>query len=234
MTESESSRRETLAALLPEWRWILERLSWVMRGQAAIARRQFELSVDPATLAEAVDVLLQCGAKAEVVEQRGVQEIGEGANFAGHLLEEFACFVESALGGVRERLAGLANLGEAEVDGENGLRHAVVEFAADAAALFILELEEFGGELMDGAFRIFHFGDVGEGSDDAEDGAVRRVLRDGIAVDPKGTFALRTPPAEDIVVDGKLGAKNGFGGKFVIWDGAPVDVDGVPAKTLGT
>ena len=75
-------------------------------------------------------------------------------------------FFEGAVRGVVEGLSGLTELREAEIYGENGLGHAVVKFAADAAAFFVLELEEFGGELVDGAFGVFEVGDVGEGGDD--------------------------------------------------------------------
>jgi len=63
-----------------------------------------------------------------------------------------------AVRGVVEGLGGLAELGETQVDRENGLGHAVVKFAADAAAFFVLEFEEFGGELVDGAFCVFQVG----------------------------------------------------------------------------
>ena len=53
-----------------------------------------------------------------------MEEIREGADFAGHLLEELASLFERAVRGFVERLGGLAELREAEVDGENGLGHA--------------------------------------------------------------------------------------------------------------
>ena len=47
-----------------------------------------------------------------------------------------------------------------------------MEFAANATALFILKLEELGGEIVDGAFGVFHFGDIGEGADDTDEIAI--------------------------------------------------------------
>src|SRR5258705_1220017 len=101
-----------------------------------------------------------------------MQEVREGANFAGHLLEKFAGFFERAVRGFVERLCGLAALREAEVDGENCLGHAVVKLAADAAALFVLEFQKFGGELVDGALGILYVREVGERGDYPEEGAV--------------------------------------------------------------
>src|SRR5216684_5964919 len=60
--------------------------------EAAKAGEKFERGFDAAAFAETVDVFLQGGDKAEVVEQRRMKEIRERANFAGHLLEEFTGF----------------------------------------------------------------------------------------------------------------------------------------------
>ncbi len=51
-----------------------------------------ELRFDAAALAEAVDVFLEGGDEAEIVEQRRMEEIGKRADFAGHLLREGAGF----------------------------------------------------------------------------------------------------------------------------------------------
>ncbi len=96
------------------------------------------------------DIFLEGGDEAELIEQGRMEEIGERANFPGHLLEEGASFFEGTLRRFTERRSRMANLGEAQVDGENGLREAIVELAADAAALLVLEIEKLGGELMDG------------------------------------------------------------------------------------
>src|SRR5271166_4296095 len=112
------------------------------------------MSLDAAALAEAADVFLESGDEAKIVEERRVKEIREGADFAGHLLGELASFFEAARGGTVRGVEGLPDLGEAEVDGENGLREAIVKLAADAAALFILEREELSGELADGALGV--------------------------------------------------------------------------------
>jgi hypothetical protein len=95
-----------------------------------------------------------------------MQEIGKGADFARHLAHESAGFEERFFGGFVPGFDGLANLSKAEIDGKNRLSEAIVEFATDAAAFFVLELEELGGELMDGALRVLHFGKVSEREDD--------------------------------------------------------------------
>jgi hypothetical protein len=182
-------------------------------GKTAKTCKEFERGFDAAALAETVHVFLKSGDEAEVVEQRRMQEVRESTDFAGHLLEEFAGLFERAVRGFVERLGGLAELREAEIYGENGLRHAVVKFAADAAALFILELEEFGGELVDGAFGVFEVGDVGEGPDDTENGAVGIELWYSVAENPEEFGVARTAPAHGGLADGTLGAEDG-------WDGA--------------
>lgn len=99
-----------------------------------------KVGLDAAALGEALGVFLEGGNQAEIIEKRGVEEIGEGADLAGHLLGEGAGFFKGVGGNLivgRERLA---DLGEAEIDGEYGLREAIVEFAAEAAALFVLEI----------------------------------------------------------------------------------------------
>lgn len=109
--------------------------------QASKIGEQIELSVDATALAEAESVFLESRDEAEFIEERRMQEKRECADFARHLAHESAGFEEGFFGGVIQGLDGLANLGEAEIDGENGLREAIVEFAADAAAFFVLELE---------------------------------------------------------------------------------------------
>src|SRR5260221_2188914 len=106
-------------------------------------------------------------------------------------------------------MGGLAELGEAEVYGENGLGHAVVKFAADAAALLVLKFEEFGGELVDGALGVFEVGDVGEGGDDAEQGAVRIELWNCVAEDPEDFGSAWNPVRQGGLAKGTLGAEDG-------------------------
>jgi hypothetical protein len=106
----------------------------------------------------------------------------------------------------------LAELSEAEIYGENGLRHAVVKFAADAAALFVLEFEELGGELVDGALGVFEVADIGEGGDDTENGAVGIELWDGVAENPEKFGDAGTAPAHGGLANGALGAEDGWDG----------------------
>ena len=53
-----------------------------------------QLRVDATALGETVCIFLEGGDKAKVVEKRGMKEVGESANFAGHLLCELAGFFE--------------------------------------------------------------------------------------------------------------------------------------------
>src|SRR6266852_3881321 len=59
--------------------------------ETAKASQKLKRGFDAAAFAETVDVFLEGGDEAEVVEQRRMKEIRERANFAGHLLEEFTC-----------------------------------------------------------------------------------------------------------------------------------------------
>src|SRR5229473_267681 len=129
-------------------------------------------------------------------------------------------------------MGGLAELGEAEIDGENGLRHAVVKLAADAAALFVLELEEFSGELVDGALGVFEVGDVGESGNDAEDGAVGIELRDGVTENPEKFGGAGTAPTHSGLANGALGAEDGW--DWTIGEGnfAALIVEGNHAELL--
>src|SRR5208283_178303 len=156
-------------------------------------------------LRQAAEVL----GKAKFIEQRRMEKVGEGADFAGHLLQKGAGFFEGAFGGFAEGGGRLTDLSKAQVHGQNGLRHAIVKFAADAAALFVLQLEQLNGELADGLLGVFHLGDIGEGKDDAEDGAVGVELRDGIAEEPKGFRHAGAPPSHGAVAESTLGAKDG-------------------------
>jgi len=80
-----------------------------------------ELRFDAAALTEALDVFLESGEKAEIVEQRRMEEIGKGADFPGHLLGEDASSFERGSGGFLLRREGLTHLGKTEVDGQYSL-----------------------------------------------------------------------------------------------------------------
>src|ERR1700730_15104760 len=87
--------------------------------KAAKTGEEFEGSFDATAFAEPVDVFLEGGDEAEVVEQRGVEAVvGEDR------LRGCGSLFERAVRGFVERLCGLAELGEAEIYGENGLGHA--------------------------------------------------------------------------------------------------------------
>lgn len=116
------------------------------------------------------------------------------------------------------------------------MREAVVELAANAAAFFILELEELGGELVDGALGVFHFGDVGERADDADDVAVGVELRDGVAIDPKDAVRTGAMETNEATVNRSASAENvrnrviGEGDGFAVFgDGRDAQIEKAPA-----
>ncbi len=80
-----------------------------------------ELRVDAAALTEALDVFLESGEKAKIVEQGRMEEIGKGADFTGHLLGKDASSFERDSGGFFLGREGLTHLGETEVDGQDSL-----------------------------------------------------------------------------------------------------------------
>jgi len=201
--------------------------------EAAIAWRKFKRDFDAAALTKAVDVFLEGGDQTKVVEQGRMEQIRKRADLTGHLLEKPTGFVESALGSVTEGLTGLANLGKAEIDRKNGLGHAVVEFAADAAALFVLELKEFGGKLVNGPLSVLHFGDVGKGGDNAEDGAIGAKLGNSIAIDPDDLVGVRAAPTHYHVADRKFGAQDGRRGQFFGGNRAAIYVHRSEAESHG-
>ena len=59
-----------------------------------------ELGLNPAAFAKAVGVLLEGGDETEIVEERRMEQVGERANLARHLLGEIASAIEGAAGGV--------------------------------------------------------------------------------------------------------------------------------------
>ena len=154
-------------------------------GKAFEGSEGEQLSFDTAALAETVDVFLESGEQAEVVEKRGMEEVRKCADFPGHLLGEVASFFEGAGGGLFLGGERLANLCEAEVDGQDGLRETVVEFTANAAAFVVLKLEEPVGKIVDGALGVLHFGNVGERADEANDFTIGTELRNDVAEGPE-------------------------------------------------
>src|SRR5260370_26761918 len=130
-----------------------------------------------------------------------MQELGQGADFARHLAQKSPGFEERFFGGLVPGFDGLTNLSETEIDGENGLREAIVEFAADAAAFFVLELEELGGELMDGALRVLHFGKVSEREDDPAKRTAGVELGDGVEEGPEDVLEVRNAITNDLAID---------------------------------
>ena len=95
-----------------------------------------------------------------------------------------------------------------------------------------MELQEFGGELVDGALGVFEVGDVGERGDDAEDGAVGIELRNGIAKDPEDFGDTRDAPAHGGLADGAPGAEDGGNRAIEVGNLATVLVDGSKSELL--
>jgi hypothetical protein len=179
---------------------------------------EIELGVDAAAFAEAEDVFLESRDEAEFVKEGRMQEKGEGADFARHLTHEGAGLEQGFFGGRVQGVDGMANLSEAEVDGENGLSEAVVEFAANAAAFFVLELEELRGELMDSALGILHFSKVGEGKDDAAKRAVGVEFGDGVEKGPEDVLEVRNAVTNHLAIDGLAGGDGASEGARLFGD----------------
>lgn len=127
----------------------------------------------------------------------------------------------------------MANLGKAEIDGQHGLREAIVKLAADAAALFVLKFDELGGELVDGTFGVFELGHIGEGGNEAGDVAVGVELRNYITESPEDVFRPRMAKADEGIVNGGAGAESAESGAIGLRDVVAVLVDDRDAKFRG-
>ena len=174
------------------------------------------MSIDAAAVGESLSILLEGGNEAEIVEKRGMEEVRESANLARDLLGEMASFFDGMGAGTIVGMDGLASLSEAEVYGEDGLRKTVVEFAAEAAALLVLEFEEMRGEAVNGALGVFHFGDVGESADDADDLAPGVELGNHVAEDPDDPVGgAGIAETENAIFDGSASAEHGGEGVIV-------------------
>jgi len=108
-----------------------------------------------------------------------------------------------------------------------------VEFAANATTLFILKLEELGGEIVDGAFGVFHFGDIGEGADDTNEIAIRIELRDSTTKNPHRIVGTGKTESDQSIVDGCVGAKHIGDGVILEGEGLAVLGDRNDAKVGG-
>ena len=69
----------------------------------------------------------------------------------------------------------------------------------------VLQVEKLRGELMNGLLGVFQFGDIGEGRDDPEHGAVWIELRDGIAKNPEGFRDTGTAPTHGTAAERTFG-----------------------------
>src|SRR3974390_329297 len=157
-----------------------------------------------------------------------MEKVGKSADFAGDLLGELAGLIDGGAGNLVAGLNRLTGLSKGKIDGEDGLREAVVEFTAEAAPLFVLELEEVRGKAVDSAFGVLQFADIGEGRDDAQQIAVGIELGDGIAKDPENVLGIaRKTEAQDGVTNRHSGSKNNLDGALGKRDGFAVHIDGL-------
>ncbi len=108
-----------------------------------------------------------------------------------------------------------------------------MEFAANATTLFILKFEELGGEIVDGAFGVFHFGDIGEGADDTNEIAMRIELRDSTTKNPHRFVGTGKTESDQSIMDGCVGAKYIGDGVILGGEGLAVLGDRNDAKVGG-
>jgi len=114
-----------------------------------------EVDVQAAALSETFYVPTSGGVQSEFVEERRMEEVGDGADFGEAAVQEVARVGELLLGNGR-RSVGEAAFELIDLDFEAGkiLTDAVVEFTSDFAALDVLEFENAATE---GAVRIDMF-----------------------------------------------------------------------------
>ena len=121
-------------------------------GETAEIGEMLTFELDAAALLKTFGVPADGGAETGFVEQRGMEQIGKRANFFADHANDLAAFVERflALGFLRVEQARDA----IERHGERGdfLAGRVVEIARDAAALFVLKLEQAAGQLTERRF----------------------------------------------------------------------------------
>ena len=108
-----------------------------------------EADINAAAFGEAFYIPLERGGQAEIVEQRGMQEIGHGAD----ALRELLCEGEIIFGVAGEFGRNSQGVGDhglhVHAEGSEELASAVVEFASDAAAFVVLDEHQAAGEIAE-------------------------------------------------------------------------------------
>src|SRR5439155_19699473 len=84
---------------------------------------------------------------------------------------------------------------------EDALGQAVMEFAAEATSLFVLQLQQARGKLMERLFGLFALGDVRKRVDYCGNGPVRRKLWQRISQSPKKFVGTWPASADHFILD---------------------------------
>ena len=105
-----------------------------------------EAYLDLAALREAFYIPFQGGCKSHLVEQRRVQQMRNGTNLARELLCEVGVFSNSCGGRRANTIAFSFHHGQVHPHCGNNLPYAIVQFARDTVALFVLHLQEAAGK----------------------------------------------------------------------------------------
>ena len=115
--------------------------------QAAQVGRQIEADLDFTALRKAFHIVLQCRNEADFIEQRRMEQMGNGANLARKLCYQVRAF-NDVTGGLRRQAVAFA-LDGGQIHPQSGynLPNAVVQFARYAATLLILHLQKAAGKL---------------------------------------------------------------------------------------
>jgi len=115
-------------------------------GEARQIVGNIDIDLDAAALRESFDVGQQRRAETGFVEQRRMQQIGDGANFGEAQLYEFDGIDDAGFVLLRKR-DGIAKSAEIHLNGGEILANAIVKIASNAAAFLILSRKNPSGEL---------------------------------------------------------------------------------------
>ena len=115
-------------------------------GRLQIARqpieivRELQLNRDLAAFCKSLDVHPESGSKPRFIKQRRVEEVGNRADILGHIVHQGRAIRDRArrLG---ETFEVRSQAGQVHVECREGLSDAIVQFACDAPALFILQMK---------------------------------------------------------------------------------------------
>src|ERR1700688_4806198 len=108
-------------------------------GQAAEIGGDDEVDMNFAARGISIDVGVERGDQAELVEQGRMQEVGDGADFAADFRDEYFVFGDGAGARFIERVGLPLNHADVHADGGEQLPHTVVQVASDAAAFLVAQ-----------------------------------------------------------------------------------------------